>query len=335
MSGQYNYIYRVSLFDDIHNYFPEILYGSPTRFGSVDDLLLYVRQQVRWHSDLYRIGQDSYNRLPQDPRRPVAAAEAPVAAPVPLPTAVPPAVPAPAPAQQRQPNLNPWFSSNPSSPSYTTGSSTTTGSPDVSPIRNNNIVPLPPPVPNRPVYMRGTANLLDGVRPHVIRNDVLGTNLFDNLMNIFMQPNVPGATTISIFGTGLTDAALENALRAASPVVVHPSNEQIDEATTILTAASEHLQSQCMVCLEQFVVGQELRKIDFCNHIFHKSCIDTWFERNVRCPMCRHDIRGEEFNQEPSEGEDDEGEVEEEQEQEEYDDNNDPSVDNYDYSGMY
>ncbi len=331
MSGQYNYIYRVPLFDDLHNYFPEILYGSPTRFGSVDDLLLYVRQQVRWHSDLYRIGQDTYQRLPQDPRRPVAPASAPVAAPVPPPAAVPPAVPAPAPAQQRQPNLNPWFSSSPSSPSYTTGSST--GSPDASPIRNNNIVPLPPPVPNRPVYMRGTANLLDGLRPRVIRNDVLGTNLFDNLMNIFMQPNVPGATTISIFGTGLTDAALEDALRTASPVIVHPSNEQIDEATTILTAATEHLQSQCMVCLENFIVGQELRKIDFCNHIFHKSCIDTWFERNVRCPMCRHDIRGEEFNQEPSEDENEDNEDNE-------DDNVDPEPNlyneyNYDVEGMY
>jgi hypothetical protein len=31
--------------------------------------------------------------------------------------------------------------------------------------------------------------------------------------------------------------------------------------------------------------------MNVCHHTFHKSCIDTWFQENVHCPVCRHDIR--------------------------------------------
>jgi hypothetical protein len=34
--------------------------------------------------------------------------------------------------------------------------------------------------------------------------------------------------------------------------------------------------------------------------MFHQTCIDAWFERNVRCPMCRHDIREQTTQQTPS-----------------------------------
>ena len=34
-----------------------------------------------------------------------------------------------------------------------------------------------------------------------------------------------------------------------------------------------------------------MRRIHHCNHIFGTTAFDNWFERNVRCPVCRFDIR--------------------------------------------
>lgn len=74
------------------------------------------------------------------------------------------------------------------------------------------------------------------------------------------------------------------------PVVVRPSQTQIDLATT-LRSATHNEDRNCSVCQEVYTDGQAIRTINYCRHRFHKSCIDTWFLRNVHCPDCRYDIR--------------------------------------------
>lgn len=49
---QYRYVYDVRLLDDLHNYFPAILYDAD-RFVSVGQLLAYVRSQARNQFDLF------------------------------------------------------------------------------------------------------------------------------------------------------------------------------------------------------------------------------------------------------------------------------------------
>ena len=39
-----------------------------------------------------------------------------------------------------------------------------------------------------------------------------------------------------------------------------------------------------------------VREINKCKHIFHLSCADRWFENNIKCPLCRQDIRVEIVN---------------------------------------
>ena len=38
-------------------------------------------------------------------------------------------------------------------------------------------------------------------------------------------------------------------------------------------------------------MGEQVRTLTHCGHRFHVLCIDNWFQRNVHCPLCRHDIR--------------------------------------------
>ncbi|KAM3318936.1 E3 ubiquitin-protein ligase SIS3 [Capsicum chacoense] len=44
--------------------------------------------------------------------------------------------------------------------------------------------------------------------------------------------------------------------------------------------------SECPICLEEFVVGNEVRGLP-CAHNFHVACIDEWLRLNVKCPRCR------------------------------------------------
>ncbi|XP_065106917.1 E3 ubiquitin-protein ligase znrf3 [Paramisgurnus dabryanus] len=47
--------------------------------------------------------------------------------------------------------------------------------------------------------------------------------------------------------------------------------------------------SDCAICLEKYIDGEELRVIP-CAHRFHKKCVDPWLLQNHTCPHCRHNI---------------------------------------------
>jgi hypothetical protein len=91
------------------------------------------------------------------------------------------------------------------------------------------------------------------------------------------------------------EGLLQEALRAVFPppnlesVVVAPSAEQIAAATVIQTVTAEN--EMCPICQDSVIVGANVRHLTACGHRFHTNCIDTWFTRNVHCPVCRHDIR--------------------------------------------
>jgi len=55
----YHRHYDSALLDDIHNYFPELLY-APERFRSVADVLAYVQVQTRRRFDLFSRGRSEF-----------------------------------------------------------------------------------------------------------------------------------------------------------------------------------------------------------------------------------------------------------------------------------
>uniref|UniRef100_A0A8C6WGS5 RING-type E3 ubiquitin transferase n=1 Tax=Neogobius melanostomus TaxID=47308 RepID=A0A8C6WGS5_9GOBI len=55
-------------------------------------------------------------------------------------------------------------------------------------------------------------------------------------------------------------------------------------------ATPEDLQASdnvCIICREEMVTGA--KKLP-CNHIFHSSCLRSWFQRQQTCPTCRMDV---------------------------------------------
>lgn len=56
-----------------------------------------------------------------------------------------------------------------------------------------------------------------------------------------------------------------------------------------LDTLSSSSTSDCAICLEKYIDGEELRVIP-CTHRFHKKCVDPWLLQHHTCPHCRHNI---------------------------------------------
>ena len=78
-----------------------------------------------------------------------------------------------------------------------------------------------------------------------------------------------------------------------SPVVIRPTNRQLRESTELVRFGSmENPQNNtCPISLERFNDQQLVTRIIFCGHVYSTNELQTWFETNVRCPLCRFDIR--------------------------------------------
>ncbi|XP_049388495.1 RING-H2 finger protein ATL78-like isoform X1 [Solanum stenotomum] len=46
--------------------------------------------------------------------------------------------------------------------------------------------------------------------------------------------------------------------------------------------------SECVICLSEFGIGEKIKVLPKCNHGFHVKCIDKWLNSHSSCPTCRH-----------------------------------------------
>ena len=77
--------------------------------------------------------------------------------------------------------------------------------------------------------------------------------------------------------------------RFSDPVTVTASNNQINAAMEALPA--DISPANCAIC--QDAINSNGVRLVSCRHAYHRACILNWFAMSVRCPVCRHDIREE------------------------------------------
>ena len=46
-------------------------------------------------------------------------------------------------------------------------------------------------------------------------------------------------------------------------------------------------EATCSVCLGVFQVGETVRLLPVCLHLYHVECIDPWLDAHATCPICR------------------------------------------------
>ena len=94
--------------------------------------------------------------------------------------------------------------------------------------------------------------------------------------------------------TNLVENTLNTVLTTLSPVPVRPTARQIAMATEIIQFNqndSNNEQTSCPIDLQQFEPEENVMRIISCGHIFRENNLIRWFSNNVRCPLCRYDIR--------------------------------------------
>ena len=80
---------------------------------------------------------------------------------------------------------------------------------------------------------------------------------------------------------------------AFSDVIVRPTNNQILNATEDLIYSPDIslINTSCPITQEPFDLSQNIMRIRECGHCFSREGVLEWFDTNVRCPICRYDIR--------------------------------------------
>lgn len=221
MADRYERVYDVGLLDDLHNYFPGLLY-EPDRFRSVSDVLTYVRQNASRRFNLFDYGARQYqqNRASRGPPQNTFTRQVPV-----VPRWAPPVPVVPQPQQYE-------FD-----------------------LTNDVDVALLAP-------LLRSLDRLAGLAPPTIPHHPV-------------QRVVGGNRVASLF----------------QDVIIHASQELIDSGSTMRTLLMD-LEESCSICQDRMRQGENIRRLNACQHEFHGACVDNWFlQRSVMCPVCRHDIR--------------------------------------------
>ena len=86
------------------------------------------------------------------------------------------------------------------------------------------------------------------------------------------------------FGVGTDNRGAEEATLDALPLTTVKNVEE---------DLPHENERTCGICLEDFAVGDEIRKLPRCKHVLHKGCGDQWFRRVANCPICKTEIAGE------------------------------------------
>lgn len=95
--------------------------------------------------------------------------------------------------------------------------------------------------------------------------------------------------------SSILDASFNVLNHSFSDVVIVPTEQQITNATVTRPFGNlfNTINDVCPISLKPFLLTDEAMRVNYCGHVFGAPELTEWFRHNVRCPVCRHDIRGE------------------------------------------
>jgi hypothetical protein len=142
--------------------------------------------------------------------------------------------------------------------------------------------------------------------PITTRRPRTAPQTFNTLFNDFLNPPATTAQSelytfdiplngqgFDSFITQLTQTLNELAPLAQEDVPIRPTEAQINKACIVMPAIDANLSDQyvCPIDLSPIEHDESVMKIKHCGHVFRESNLRELFTRDVKCPMCRFDIR--------------------------------------------
>lgn len=108
--------------------------------------------------------------------------------------------------------------------------------------------------------------------------------------NEYLNTTTNTNTNRSTFGHQISDI-LSSFLN--TQVTIRPTVDQLDAASRLVRYGDieRPLSESCPISLDRFNIDDLVRQIHHCGHLFVPSQFDEWFQSNVRCPVCRFDVR--------------------------------------------
>ena len=84
-----------------------------------------------------------------------------------------------------------------------------------------------------------------------------------------------------------------NGLNNLESVPIFPTDQQITDACEDVSfnTISNPINNSCPINLERFTNSSTVTQILYCGHCYDPASLRRWFRTNVRCPICRYDIR--------------------------------------------
>ena len=263
------------ILNEIHNMFPALIYESYT-FRSLEDIFSYVHRQIDEHYNVFNRNRQLFHERSQRSSRRFQRGGRVNSATWRVNTAdyrTPP-------VYQRGERINTttWHVNT---AGYRTpavnqrGGRVNTAPYRTPPVnqrggRVNTTTYRTPPV-NQRAPVRAEQNEENSM-PNIFSSTPISASDLSYLISAYMFPS-------TVVPPNFNDAV---------PVI--PSETQVANGSITLIA-SHPVENGCSICQDNMEVGDELRRLTRCRHLFHKNCIDTWFARNVHCPVCRYDIR--------------------------------------------
>ena len=299
-SPTYTSIFGVGLLDDLHNYFPDILY-NPRRFGTFHDMLDYIQEQSRQRFNLMDYGRRQWlNTVNNTPSNHASSGYGPSAnvssgygSSANVSSAnVSSANVSSANVSSGVPNTYTYSYSYPNH-----GASGSYSYPSTS-NASNNIYPVTSNIQIHTDISGSAIQIPTDISGNTIATPVrvrtVPTNRLRSSFQYFTTPSYRSSIfSDESYELGILPSLLnilQHPVSQFTDVVVFPTNEQINSATSVQTL-TEPLEDACTICQDEMESGASVRRINRCNHSFHNDCIMHWFEQSCYCPICRTDIR--------------------------------------------
>jgi hypothetical protein len=113
-------------------------------------------------------------------------------------------------------------------------------------------------------------------------------NIFDNYQAMPLNNHnvLPDLVEVTLYSPNTNTSSFSENVNVTPNINVLSNSSSIHIYRSLDTEFE-----QCTICMENFNEHSIVRKINNCRHIFHINCIDTWFETNITCPICRTDLR--------------------------------------------